>query len=85
MKTTSNGNGNGDNAVRRLFPETANENLRGFVRHITSAMADRAHAAEHISFRVRNPMPLGDLLPPYQSFDSTARGFLQAIAADPMA
>jgi hypothetical protein len=48
-------------------------------------MADYAHAADRISARLFHPLPLSDLQPPDQAYDSTMRGFLQPIAADPMA
>jgi hypothetical protein len=90
VKTTGpNGNGPDDNAdrVSPLFPETANENARGVtvLRDIASAMADRVVSADRISARLRYPQPLAALDPPYQATDSTMRGYLQAIAADPMA
>jgi hypothetical protein len=86
MKTPSNGNGTDANTdrVRRLVPETANENQRGVtvLGDISSAMADRVVSADRISARLRYPQPLAALDPPLQAFDSTTRGFLQAIEPD---
>jgi hypothetical protein len=93
MKTTgsngggSNGSNNNADRVRRLFPETANENQRGHIpaRDIAATLADHIHASERFGYRLHHPLPYSDLQPPYQATDSTMRGYLQAIAADPMA
>jgi hypothetical protein len=86
---TPNGNGTDDNAdrVSPLFPAVANENLRGVtvLGDIAGTLADRIVLAERISARLFHPLPLSDLGPPDQAYDSTTRGYLQAIAADPMA
>jgi hypothetical protein len=86
---TANGNGTNNNAdrIHRIVPETANENARGVsvLRDIAATLADHIFAGERISSRVRYPQPLAALAPPDQAYDSTTRGFLQAIAADPWA
>ena len=86
MKTA---NGGPNNNVHPLVGTTltANENIRGGIpaRDISSAMAEVVCASERFGFRLHYPLPRSDLLPPYQSFDSTTRGYLQAIAGDPWA
>ena len=61
-----------DNAVVRLFPEAANENLRGL---LFASLSEGAHGGDA-------PWAYQPIVG--QAVDSTMRGYLQALAPDPM-
>jgi hypothetical protein len=63
--------------VRRLFPEAANENQRGLAVSWAISLSEGAHASD----APWAYMPIAGF---GQAVDSTMRGFLQALAPDPM-
>jgi hypothetical protein len=82
---TPNGTTNNVHPLHGATP-TANQNLPGHIpaRDLFTLHDERAVANDRIGYRLHYPVPRSDLEPPYQAFDSTVRGFLQAIDPDPM-
>jgi hypothetical protein len=66
---------NGNTEVVRLFPEAANQNERGLAVSWAVSLGEGAHAGDRSAM-----VPP----PPFQAVDSTMRGYLQALAPDPM-
>jgi hypothetical protein len=66
---------NATNNVHRLFRESANENERGLAIAWAVSLGERAHGGDGLWAYV----PLVG-----QATDSTMRGYLQALADDPM-
>jgi hypothetical protein len=69
------GNGTSNANVIRLRPESANQNQRDAAVSWAVVIAEAAHAGDR---------PAVVLPPPNQAVDSTERGYLQALAPDPM-